>query len=223
MQIFLLFTLLFAHPLENGHFSEINFSKISPLICRNNIYVSPIDGIVEEIISNKNKFTIKISNDIIEIIFVDLDYVYKDVGDKIIVSDEIGEDNNLTLFTEFVVIQYNNANDFPQFNNNKLHFSGSAQGTPIHSMESGIVSMVNYEEERGSFIEIISLRESEIILQIQYWHLSSTRVRMHENINKKAIIGYVGNTGLSYENHLSVLFANMYKDYKAIYIKNKLN
>jgi hypothetical protein len=223
MQIFLLFTFLFAYPLESGHFSEINFSKISPLICRNNIYVSPIDGIVEEIISNKNKFTIKISNDVIEIIFVDLDCVYRNVGDKIIAGDEIGEDNNLTLFTEFVIIQYNNANDFPQFNNNKLHFSGSAQGTPIHSMESGVVSMVNYEEERGNFIEIMSIKESGIILQIQYWHLSSIRVRINDTINKNGVIGYVGNVGLSYEPHLSVLFANMYKDYKAIYMKNKLN
>jgi hypothetical protein len=221
MPIFLLFTFLFIHPLESGHFPEINFSGINPLMCRNNVYLSPINGIVEEIIPHNNRFTVKISNDAIEIIIVGLDRVYKRVRDNIKTGDEMGEDNSLTVFTEFVIIQYSNANDFPQFNNNKLHFGKNDQNPPVHSMESGVVSWVNHEEERGNYIEVTSKRESGMILPIQYWHLSSVRVRINDNINKSGIIGYVGNVGLSYEPHLTVLFANMYRDYKAIYIRNK--
>jgi hypothetical protein len=60
-------------------------------------------------------------------------------------GDEIGEDFDMTVYSEFVIIQYNNANDFPQFNNNKLQFYTNSQWTPIYSMDSGTISMIGYD------------------------------------------------------------------------------
>jgi hypothetical protein len=214
MQYLLILTFLFTHPLDNGPFREIDFSGTEPIICRNNVYISPINGIVEEIIENENKYTVKISNDIFEIVFVDLDCVYKDVGEKIIIGDEIGKDNGITIYNEFAIIQYNTANDFPQFKNNKLQFYTNIQDTPIYSMNSGIVSMAGYDVNlRGNFIEISS--------QIQYWHLRMFYVGINDIISKNERISAMGNTGLSIEPHLTVFFTNEAYDIKAIYIKSK--
>jgi len=217
------FTFLLFHPLDNGPFIEIDLSKINPLISRNNVIVSPINGKVEELIFKNNKFTIKISNDDIEIIIPDLHKVYKDIGDNINIGDEIGEDNNITLFTKFAIIQYNNATEFPQFYNNKLRFYNNVTGTPIYSMRAGFVSLAQFEHERGFFYEITNIEDPKLISQIQYWHmLSLSMLRLNDKVSNNMIIGFIGNTGLSIEPHLTVFFANSYYDFKAIYIKNKI-
>jgi hypothetical protein len=221
MKILLLFTFLFTHPLDNGPYSEINFSEINPLICMNNKYLSPIDGIIEEITPNNNKFTLKISNDSIEIIFVDLDHIYKNIGETVKAGDEIGEDNKITAYTKFVIIQYENAEIFPQFNNNKLHFNVAGTGKPIYSMESGIVSIVNYESYRGNYIEVTNYNKGMFISQIQYWHNQAFAVRIGEIIDKNKLICYSGNTGVIYEPQLTVFFTYFLNDLRAIYIKNK--
>ena len=221
MQILLLFVFLFTHPLDNGPYSEINFSEINPLICINNKYLSPIDGIIEEITPDNNKFTLKISNDSIEMIFVDLDHVYKNIGEKVKAGDEIGEDNKTTVYTKFVMIQYENTEIFPQFNNNKLHFNAAPPGKPIYSMESGIVSIVNYEPYRGNYIEVTNYNKEGFISQIQYWHNQSFTVKMGEIIDGNKKICYSGNTGVNYEPQLTVFFNYHLNDLRAIYIKNK--
>jgi hypothetical protein len=213
MLYLLILTFLFTHPLDNGPFKEIDFSGAKPIICKNNVYISPINGIAEEIIKNEDKYTIKISNDLFEIVFVDLDYVYKNVGEKIIIGDEIGKDNDITIYNEFAIIQYNTANDFPQFKNNKLQFYTDRQDTPIYSMNSGVVSMAEYDYLRGNFIEISS--------QIQYWHLRMFYVGIDYIVSKNERISAIGNTGLSIEPHLTVFFTNEAYDLKAIYIKSK--
>ena len=223
MQYFLVFTLLFTHPLENWPFLDIGFLGNSTAICKDNKYISPIYGIIEEIIRENNKFTVKISNDFTEIILVGLDCVYKDVGEEIKTGDEIGEDNGITIYTEFAVIQYNNATVFPQFNNNKLFYKTNGLGAAIYSMEPGIVSVIDYDDNngRGIYLEITNNKESGTISKIQYWHLLSSGVRVSEIVDNTKRIGYVGNTGLSIEPHLTVFFANYIFDLKAVYVKSK--
>jgi hypothetical protein len=65
-------------------------------------------------------------------------------------------------------------------------------------------------------------KNSVNVLQIQYWHLLAFYVQINDNIDKNNKIGYVGNTGLSTEQHLTVYFPNRDKDLKVIYIKNKM-
>ena len=188
----------------------------------NNKYVSPINGIVEEIIPHDNKFTLKIANDFIEIVLVDLDRVYKKTGETVKTGEEIGEDNNITVYTKFAIIQYNNAQELPQFNNNKLHFISVPSGAPIHSMESGIATFFGYEESRrGSYIEVTNFNKAGFVSRIQYWHLLASRVRMGEIIEENKIICYSGNTGATYEPQLTVFFTSYYDDLRAIYVKNK--
>ena len=57
IHLFLLFSIIFTHPLDNGPFSEKSFTGINKEICFNNKYVSPIDGNIDETIQNNNKFT----------------------------------------------------------------------------------------------------------------------------------------------------------------------
>ena len=220
MQLWLLFIFLFTHPLERGEFQEDYISEINPIIVDKNTYISQINGIIEDIVVENNKFTVKISNDVIEIIISGLDRINVNIGQEINIGDKIGVDNNITLFTRFVMIQYNNAINFPQFFNNRLEFYNISSGMPIYSMESG-VARSHYELERGNVVEITKNTESNETLSIQYWHMSIIQVRINESINKNYRIGAVGNTGLSLEPHLTVFFANIYYDLRAIYLKVK--
>ena len=222
MYFFLLFSLLFTHPLDNGPFNEINFSEINTLICKNHTYISPINGMVDEIITNKNGFSVKISNNFVEIIIVGLDHVYTNVGSEINIGDEIGVDYRITNYSKFMLVQYDNSTLFPQFINNKLSFFTGSSGNTIYSMESGIITETNYDNNgRGNFTEIISMNTQETIFQVQYWHKMSFTVRMGDTIERNSRIGYVGNTGLSTEPNLTVFFSNNLYDLRVVYIKNK--
>ena len=220
LQLFFLLNLLFYHPLENGPFSKIEFLDQRIIIFENNIFKSPIDGIVDEILKNDNKFTIKISNESVELIFVGLDKILRNIGEELKVGDDLGFDYTVTDYTKLIFIQYNNIKLFPQFNNNKLTFITETQSNRIYSMCSGNLGNQAYDDYRGNYIEIIN--EDEYFPNIQYWHLS-LMFRMENIINKGQLIGLSGNTGFSYSPRLTVYFINNFLDYKAIYIKSKLD
>ena len=223
MKFLLLLPFLLIHPLEDRPMPEMDFSTLNSLICVDKYYVSPFNGIVEEIISNNNNFNVKISNETMEIILVNLEKVYKNVGDKVLMGEEVGEDNTIMPFSLFTAIQYNTMNIFPQFYNNKLHFNTDESGIPIFSMKPGFVSIVTYDpyNGRGNYIEVIDPDNSETITKIQYWHLLKFNVQMQETIGVNKRIGSIGNTGLSSMPHLTVFFPNLINDLKAVYIKCK--
>jgi len=220
MQLWLLFIFLFTHPLESGVFQEDYISEINPIIVGKNTYISQINGIIENIVVENNKFTVKVSNDVIEIIISGLDRINVTIGQEINIGDKIGVDNKITLFTRFIMIQYNNAISFPQFFNNRLEFHNISPGIPIYSMESGVAN-IYYDLERGNIVEITKNTESNETLSIQYWHMSIIQARINDSINKNNRIGAVGSTGLSLEPNLTVFFANIYYDLRAIYLKVK--
>jgi len=220
MQWLLLFlTYILTHPLDGGPFSEYNLSEINTVKVEHNIYISQINGVIEEITQDNNKYIVKISNDLIEIIIPGLDQVYKNVSDEIKIGDKIGEDNDLSLFSRFVLIQYNNALSFPQFKYNKLHFLNYMRDAAIHSMNPGILTIAHFEPDRGNCVEITNY---DNISKIQYWHLSRpTLNQLGYNIHNNAVIGYLGSTGLTSDNKLTIYFADTFYELRAIYIKIK--
>ena len=220
MSFFLI--ILLTHPLDNGPYKEIDYSKINRKICIGDTYISPINGVIEEIILKNNKYTIKISNDFTEIVFVDLDKIYKTVDEEVKMGDEIGVDYNITIYTEILQIQYNNNTLLPQFNNNKLYFNTEIQGSRIYPMAPGIVSIVTYDSGlRGNFLEIITNNDNGIYSKIQYWHNLIFRVKTEQKVDTDTVISHIGNTGLSYKPHLTVFFTDSIYDLRAIYIKMK--
>ncbi|GHU77810.1 hypothetical protein FACS189462_0680 [Spirochaetia bacterium] len=219
MLLSLIFSLL-THPLDNGPYSAIDFTDIEKNICNNNIYISPIDGTIGSIDFINNKYTIKITNENVDIMLVGLDETYVKIGDNIIKGKELGKDNSITFYTEFIMIQYNKTDMFPQFSNNKLYFKTTTQGLPVYSMDDGIVSFMNYENDtKGLYIQIRNIEKSMVI---EYWHNLRLNVRWEEIIKKNQQICYSGNTGLGQGPHLAVSVNNNFYDYKAIYIKNKI-
>ena len=221
MIIAFLFTLLLSHPLDNGVMNSFDGFEINNKITYNHIYVSPINGVVENIEKDNNKYNIKISNENTELLFVGIDDIYKSEGDAVTIGDEIGRDYSINNYTCFLTIQYDNANLFPQMNNNKLYFK-TPLGTPIYSMLNGKVTIIDFDMKSGRGSYFTSVNDEENIV-VEYRHLLVFRVSKDYIILKKEIVGYTGNTGLSWEPNLTIHIYDEYRfdDYKVIYIKNK--
>jgi hypothetical protein len=215
----LIFALLFTHPLEKGLYSKIDISDFNETVCEDNYYLSPIAGSVIFIVLENNKYTIKISNDEYEMVFAGLDEVYKEANDYVFVGDKIGKDSDMSFYTRHVIVQYDKADIFPQFYNNRLYFTDKT-GASIYSMGEGIVTKLDYDRKNGKG-NYINIEDYEREINIEYWHLLSIRTTKNKEVWENEAIGNIGNTGFSIEPHLTVSlndFDNFY-DYKAIYIK----
>ena len=74
----------------------------------------------------------------------------------------------------------------------------AAKGTPVHATADGVVS----RKEAGSGYGIAVVLNHGYSYQTVYAHLSKKLVKPGERVKRGQIIGYVGNTGLSFGTHL---------------------
>lgn len=74
----------------------------------------------------------------------------------------------------------------------------AAKGTPVHATADGVVS----RQEPGSGYGISVVLNHGYSYQTVYAHLSKKLVKPGEKVKRGQVIGYVGNTGLSFGSHL---------------------
>jgi murein DD-endopeptidase MepM/ murein hydrolase activator NlpD len=86
---------------------------------------------------------------------------------------------------------------------------GAPRGTPIVASRSGTVMVANGSDEWGySWGYYVSIYHDSTYSTL-YAHMSSVAVSAGQKVKKGDIIGYVGNTGYSFGNHLHF---EVYKD-----------
>ena len=72
------------------------------------------------------------------------------------------------------------------------------KGAPVFSTADGVITLTDNDDKRGNYIHI---KHSEKY-QTAYFHLSEYIVDVDTKVKKGDIIGYVGDTGLSFAPHL---------------------
>ena len=92
--------------------------------------------------------------------------------------------------------------------NGKFHYGtdyGCPEGTPVYSIDDGIVDYIGYDYERGGgkFIKIKHTTLSGEVYYSAYFHLSdNSLVRIGDRVTSDTMIGKSGNTGHSTGPHL---------------------
>ena len=71
-------------------------------------------------------------------------------------------------------------------------------GAPINPVSWGTVRRIGYDERHGNYVFISHLRG----IESRYSHLDTVTVEEGQKVSPSAIIGTVGNTGLSSGSHL---------------------
>jgi hypothetical protein len=72
------------------------------------------------------------------------------------------------------------------------------EGVPVMSPEVGVVTDSNFDSLQGNFIII----QHDRVYSTYYSHLKMRAVQIGDKVQKKSMIGQVGNTGLSIGSHL---------------------
>lgn len=89
----------------------------------------------------------------------------------------------------------------PIYKTIKLHtgmdFSGPI-GTPIYATGNGTVSYVGFEKGYGKHVEI----NHGFSYKTLYGHMNDYNVRVGQKVKRGDVIGYMGNTGLSFGPHV---------------------
>ena len=105
--------------------------------------------------------------------------------------------------------------------NNKLNLIDDSSSS-VFSSFSGVVEETGYDSDRGVYLQFKP--DVGFVGTIEYWYLSSLSVMMNAKLNSKSErIASVGNTGLTLNTKLGILFkpSNYYEEYKIIYFRIK--
>ncbi len=78
---------------------------------------------------------------------------------------------------------------------------GAPAGSPIYAAASGTVQVVAYHQHKYSYGNYVVLDHGGGIKTL-YAHMTSYTVSAGQTVNQGDVIGYVGNTGYSFGNHL---------------------
>lgn len=99
--------------------------------------------------------------------------------------------------------------EHPIFKTIKFHSGIDLQskiGDPIYALEDGYIIFVGYKNGYGNVIIVEHLNT----VKIMYAHLSTIKIKLHDQVYKNDILGTVGNSGLTTGAHLHI----------EVYIKN---
>ncbi|MDR1229935.1 MAG: M23 family metallopeptidase [Spirochaetaceae bacterium] len=243
LKAFPLISLLVTHPLESISDKGYERAETSWSFVEQSYYIAPGKGRIKEIMKVDGLFQVTLSlDDGSEIVFSGLSEIIKQQGDTIDLADRIGTDRTASRNTKYIIMFYENAALFPQFNGKDLTFPVD-QGTRASMIADGVIVSQNLvrgntadgwytQTENGmpvleSYIPKTAgyysqIKLTEISAFVTYCHLFALRYGVGTFVRQGDWIVYSGNTGASKTPRLVLHFEdlNLGDDIRVIYFRD---
>jgi hypothetical protein len=242
LKAFPLISLLLTHPLESISYKGYEWAGTSWPFVEQSYYIAPGKGRIKEIMQVDGLFQVTLSlDDGSEFVFSGLSEIIKQQGDIIDLADRIGTDRTTPQNTKYIVMFYENATLFPQFNGKDLTFPvdqgtrasmiangvivsqnfirGNTEDGWYTQMENGIPVMESYIPETAGYYSQIKLSEKSTF--VTYCHLLALRRSVGAFVSQGDWIVYSGNTGASKTPRLVLHFEDLSlgDDIRVIYFR----
>ena len=241
LKAFPLIALLVTHPLESISYKGYNPVGTSWSFVAQSYYIAPGNGNIKEIMKADELFQVTLAiDDGSEIVFSGLSEITKQQGDIIYLGDRIGTDRTISQNTQYIVMFYDKATVFPQFEGKDLTFPVN-QGTRASMIadgiivsqsfirgitedgwytqqENGIPVMESYVPKTAGYYSQIKLLETSTF--VTYCHLLNVAHRTGVFVQGNWIV-YSGNTGATLTPRLTLHFEDLSlgDDMRVIYLR----
>jgi hypothetical protein len=213
-------SLVLTHPLESVHRADSKLlDSLSPAT-QGQYYIAPRDGMINEVIKTDGLFQIKILlDDSTVIVYSGLSELYKDKEDRVLVGEVIGKDNTITTSTKYLIMLYEKAVIFPQFNGNNLIFAVNS-GTPVYM--TGDAKMLNpgYDSKKlGNYAQYELIGKK---VNITYSHFNALYNKKDTIAQQGELAVTAGSSGAITNSGVTLQFAgtDLGTDIRVIYFKD---